>query len=298
MIFRIFIGLLFVSTAALALTPDFVDVAYGPHERDRLDFYPSKAAKGPAPLVVFIHGGGFRNGDKSKYAKDRDMASLVDGGVSCAAINYPFLTHMPIQDILKHCARAVQFLRSKAGEWSLDKNRFAAIGGSAGAGTSLWLATRDDLADPQASDPVLRESSRLTCAVCNATQATYDVTRWETFLGKAKPEFRTSEMEAALFYHQPGFAALSTEKGKAILSECDMLGWITPGDPPLLLNNPQVVDAPSNRGEWLHCIQHARAIAQECAADGVSCIVLQDQTGEKTSAAAFLLRHLVSKAKP
>lgn len=74
-----------------------------------------------------------------------------------------------------------------------------------------------------------------------------------------------------------------------------MLGWITPGDPPLLLNNPQVVPAPTNRGEWLHCIHHAREIAKECATDNVPCIVVQDQTGEKTSAAAFLLEKLTKR---
>ena len=296
MTFRALFAVFLASASLHALTPDLADVAYGPHERNKLDLYQTKASNGPAPVVVFIHGGGFRNGDKSKYAKDKELAALVNGGVTCATINYPFLTSAPVQDILKHCARAVQFLRSKSGEWKLDKTRFAAIGGSAGAGTSLWLATRDDLADPNATDPVLRESTRLTCAVCNATQATYDVTRWESFLGPAKPEFRTSELEAALFYHQPGFAALTTtDKGKAILKECDMLGWITPGDPPLLLNNPQVVPAPTNRGEWLHCIHHAREIAKECAADNVPCIVVQDQSGEKTNAAAFLLEKLLHK---
>ncbi|MBL9133866.1 MAG: hypothetical protein JNG86_21825 [Verrucomicrobiaceae bacterium] len=279
--------------AAGALKPDFTDVAYGTHERSKLDLYLAKGAEGKnTPLVVLIHGGGFRNGDKNRWGADKGTKELLSQGISCAALNYPFLDHMPVQDILRQCALAVQFLRSRAGEWKLDKTRFAAMGGSAGAGTSLWLATHDDLADPEASDPVRRESTRLVCAVCNSTQATYDVTRWESFLGKPKPEFRTSETEAALFYHLPSFTDFATEKGKSILKECDMLSWITKDDPPLLLNNPQVVPEPTNRGEWLHCIHHAREIHKECAADGVPCVVLQDQTGEKTSATAFLVKHL------
>ncbi len=51
-------------------------------------------------------------------------------------------------------ARAIQFLRSKAGEWNLDPKRFAAFGGSAGTGISLWTGLHDDLADPKSSDPV------------------------------------------------------------------------------------------------------------------------------------------------
>lgn len=279
-----------------ALKPDFADVAYGPHERDRLDLYLAKGAEGKnTPLVVMIHGGGFRNGDKSRWAADKDTKALLTQGISCAAVNYPFLDHMPIQDILRHCARAVQFLRSRSGEWKLDKAHFAAMGGSAGAGTSLWLAAHDDLADPKAEDPVLRESTRLSCAVCNSTQATYDVTRWPSFLGEPKPDFRTSETEAAMFYHLPAFTDLSTEKGKAILKECDMLSWITKDDPPLLLSNPQVIEAPTNRGEWLHCIHHAREIHKHCEAAGAPSTVAQDAKGEKQTTTQFLARYLLGK---
>ena len=282
---------------ANALKPDVIDVAYGTHERNKLDLFLAKNATQPTPLVVMIHGGGFRNGDKNRWANDKTIGELLAKGISCAAINYPFLDAMPIQDILHQCARSVQFLRARAGEWNLDKTRFAAMGGSAGAGTSLWLATRDDLADPNATDPILRESSRLVCAVCNATQATYDVSRWESFLGQAKPEFRTSEVEAAMFYRLPSIESFMTESGKAVLHECDMLSWITKDDPPLLLNNSQVVEAPTNRGEWLHCIHHAREVHKECVADGVSCIVIQDQPEPKSKPVEFLISHLLAPAK-
>lgn len=274
-----------------ALKPDFTDVAYGTHERDRIDVYLAKSEQ-PTPVVFAIHGGGFRNGDKSRWGSDKQMGELIAKGVTCVAVNYPFLDSMPIQDILRHCARAVQFTRLKAAEWKLDKARFASMGGSAGAGTSLWLATRDDMADPKAEDPVLRESTRLSCAVCNATQATYDLTRWQTFLGPVKPEFNTSEAEGALFYGLSSIADFATDRGKAVLRECDMLGWITKDDPPLFLNNAQVVPAPTNRGEWLHCIHHAREVHKECSAEGVPCIVLQDAPEPKPDAITFLLQHL------
>jgi len=68
--------------------------------------------------------------------------------------------HGPLGD----AARALQFVRSKAAEWNIDKTRIGATGGSAGACSSLWLAFHDDLADPKSSDPVARESTRLLCA--------------------------------------------------------------------------------------------------------------------------------------
>jgi len=130
--------------------PTFENVAYGPHERNVLDFWKAEAER-PAPLVVFIHGGGFVGGDKAKVRGSPVLARCLEAGVSFAAINYRFRKHAPIQDIVRDCARAIQFLRTKAGEWHIDPKRIASYGGSAGAGTSLWLAFHDDLADPDAS---------------------------------------------------------------------------------------------------------------------------------------------------
>jgi acetyl esterase/lipase len=243
-------------------------------------------------VVVFIHGGGFRAGSKESYRADGKLSEMLKSGVSCAAINYRYLEHAPIQDILRDCARAVQFLRSKAGEWNLDKTRVAASGGSAGAGSSLWLATHDDLADPKAPDPVLRESSRVCCAALYGTQATYDVTRWESFLGPAQPGF-WQEAELAMFYHLPTKEALASEEGKRVLRECDMLGWITKDDAPIYMDSNQDVPKPSNRGEWLHSTQHARTVKKQLAACGVECVLVQDEKNARPNVADFLRKHLL-----
>jgi hypothetical protein len=59
-------------------------------------------------------------------------------------------------------------------ERNLDATRLAATGGSAGAGISLWLGFHDDLADPDNEDPVLRQSTRLTCMAVYNGQTSYD----------------------------------------------------------------------------------------------------------------------------
>ncbi|MCE9630873.1 MAG: alpha/beta hydrolase [Planctomycetia bacterium] len=277
---------------ANALAADVADVAYGPHERCRLDLYLPQRAASPTPLVVLIHGGGFKQGDKRQWATNDVTRELLDKGVACAAINYPFVDSMPIQDVLRQCGRAVQFLRAHADEWRLDPTRVAIMGGSAGAGTALWLATRDDLADPAASDPVLRESTRPMCAVCYATQATYNFSRWESFLGDFSAVVRDSDAEAARFYHLPSIESLESDRGRAIREECDMLRWITADDPPLLLDSPETAAVPTTRSHVVHSIKHARAVRAECAADGVECIVRQDHPGPPPRAVEFLLAKL------
>ncbi|MFO0946949.1 MAG: alpha/beta hydrolase [Planctomycetota bacterium] len=196
------------------LPPTRENVKYGPHERNAFDIWlaPSKE---PTPLLVFIHGGGFINGDKGSIRGKKVIRECLSRGVSFASINYRFRTQAPIQEILRDAARSIQYLRSHAKEWNIDPTRIAAFGGSAGAGTSLWLAVHDDLADPNADDPVLRESSRLTAAGLLNGQASYDLRDWEAIVGPAP--FQRSPKERLDFH---GFASkeeMSSAEGDKIM---------------------------------------------------------------------------------
>ena len=271
------------------LQPTLGEVSYGPHERNVLDFWQAEG-EGARPVVVFIHGGGFTSGDKAMWRKRPELAELLENGVSCAAINYRFRESAPIQDILRDGARAVQYLRSQAGAWGIDPERIAGWGGSAGAGTSLWLATRDDLADAENADPVLRQSSRLQAAVLQSTQATYDLTKWESFLGPADPAWWKDPNEMATFYHLATRADLEKPEALPILQECDMLRWISAEDAPLFINNNQPNTPSTNRGHYLHHPAHAHEIEKCCAAVGVRCEWVQGDTAPKVeSPVAFVL---------
>ena len=157
--------------------PTLANVAYGSHERQVLDFWRAESPT-PTPLVFYIHGGGWVNGDKARGAPvDRYLAA----GISVVAINYRFVTQAivagvqpPVQWPLHDAARALQLVRSKAAEWNLDAARIGATGGSAGACSSLWLAFHADLADPRSADPIARQSTRLWCAAVTGAQTTLD----------------------------------------------------------------------------------------------------------------------------
>jgi hypothetical protein len=152
--------------------PDLANVAYGPHERNVLDLWKARSETA-TPLWVFIHGGGFRGGDKGQVSAGL-LKRMLQEGISVASINYRYSQQAIFPAPFADSARAIQFLRSKAKEYNLDPKRVAASGGSAGAGISLWLAFHDDLADASNADPVLRESTRLVCAAVNAGQTSYD----------------------------------------------------------------------------------------------------------------------------
>jgi acetyl esterase/lipase len=124
-------------------------------------------------VVVYIHGGGFVGGDK-RSVQPGLLKECLESGISVAAIHYRFVTTHPFPAPQHDGARAIQFLRSKAGEWNIDTKGIAAYGGSAGAGISLWLAFHDEVADPKSDDPVARESSRLSAAGSFGGQTSYD----------------------------------------------------------------------------------------------------------------------------
>jgi hypothetical protein len=270
--------------------PTHADVRYGPHERNVLDLWLAKSDK-PTPLVVFIHGGGFVGGDKSKASPD-SIRRCLDAGVSFMSISYRFREQAPIQAILRDAARAIQFVRLHAAKYNLDPQRIAAHGGSAGAGTSLWLAVHEDLADPKNNDPALRQSSRLAAAGCMNGQATYDMTEWEKIIGKFKPEWIRGEDEDIKFYHFKSRDDFKTDAGKKVLADCSMISQLTKDDPPIIMTCSMPDGEPTNRGELVHHPRHAQAIKKRCDEVSVKCeIYLRDSSG-KGDVIAFLLKQL------
>src|SRR5688500_9431525 len=169
------IALLSLSHSMAEELKPLTNVPYGRHARQVLDFYPAKSGK-PTPVVFYIHGGGWRGGDKKTNPQ-----AFNDKGISVVAINYRYVDNgveqkiePPVKAPLEDAARALQFVRSKASEWNLDKKRIGATGGSAGACSSLWLAFHDDMAEPKSDDPIARESTRLHCAAVNGAQTSLD----------------------------------------------------------------------------------------------------------------------------
>jgi len=295
------LGILLIACASAAQAaepqrpvPDLENVAYGPHARNVLDLWKAKSDK-PTPLVVFIHGGGFVNGDKGQIRNRPQVKQCLDAGASFASINYRFREHAPIQDILRDAARAIQFIRSHAQEWNIDPARIAAYGGSAGAGTSMWLAFHDDLADPDAADPVLRQSSRLTAAGSLNGQASYDLRDWAGVLGKSS--FERPEAEWVAFYHFQSADDARTAAADRIMRDCSMLNLISKDDVPVALACTVPAGEPQDRNAYVHHPKHSTVIADRLKEHGIDCLLLLGddvsvRDSQATKVVAFLLDKL------
>lgn len=227
----------------------FLDVPYDVHERTVLNFWQA-AGDGPRPLLVFIHGGGWTNSAKPDTADG--FAAYLRRGISVAAINYRYSTQAPLPAPVHDAARALQFIRSKAKEWNIDKERVALTGSSAGGCTSLWLAFHDDLADPAANDPVARESTRVIAAAVSVAQASIDPKVIEGWLG---PNVLCHRM-IWLSVGEPDMASAlrNYEQHRQTYHEFSPYNHYTAGDPPVLMTYNRPMTLPSVDGN--HGIHH------------------------------------------
>jgi acetyl esterase len=250
-------------------TPDHENVPYGPHERNVLDIWLAKSDQ-PTPLVIYYHGGGFRGGDK-RTIQPQLLEGLLKAGVSVAAANYRLTDTAPYPAQMHDCARALQFLRLHAAEYNLDPTRVGATGGSAGAGISLWLAFHDDLADPNNEDEVLRQSTRITCAVVYAAQSSYDP-RFH------KELFGTDQVEPALIalFGMSGPQDVNDPKFWPLFEDASALTHLTADDAPVFAFYPQANDPlpPNPPGNlFIHHPKFGIVLKERMDAVGVECIV-------------------------
>jgi acetyl esterase/lipase len=247
------------------MSPTHADVKYGPHERNVMDVWLAESQK-PTPVLVSIHGGGFRGGNKS--VSGELLRQCLASGISVAAITYR-LTDAAIAPAQFHDgARAVQFLRSKAKEWNFDPRRFAATGGSAGAGISLWLGFHDDLADPKNADPVLRESSRLTCVSVYNGQTTYD----PRTIRELMPDSAVFKIEPLVLLFGTGLDdpdRVPPEKQR-LFEEVSAMPHLTKDDPPALLTYGQPMDGKPD----IHHPIFGKVLKEKMDALGIRCDVI------------------------
>ena len=211
--------------------PTHANVAYDTHERTVLDFWQAEGP-GPRPLLVYIHGGGWMKGDKRAV---KNVEVYLKQGISVAAINYRLLETDSLPTPVHDAARAVQFLRSKAKEWKIDKNRVVVSGGSAGACSSLWIACHDDLANPQSDDPVERESTRVQGAGVLSAQTSIDPKVIEPWIG---PKVFLSMIYKAVGEDSLEAMLQNYSKHEALYEEFSPINHLSKDDPPLYLESP------------------------------------------------------------
>jgi acetyl esterase/lipase len=247
-------------------TPTHKDVAYDSlHPSQALDIYLAKSDK-PTAAMIHIHGGGWRAGSKNNIPAWLSEA-VSEGWLSVVSIEYRFTdvaTH-PAQ--VNDCMHAIQFVRQHAQEWNIDTKRIGVTGGSAGGHLSLWVALHDDIADPNATDPARRQSSRVACAVSFAGP-----TDWSLLadIEHKHPAYRQ------LIGYEPTTPLEKMEKQK--ISDVSPISFATQDDPPVMQVHGDQDD--------IVPIQHARRLESRLKSIGVKTELVVIEGGEHSVAGA------------
>lgn len=220
------------------------------------------------------------------------LKALLENGITVMAINYRLSPEVSFPAHFMDAARAIQYARLHAKEWNIDPKRVGAVGNSAGAGTALWLGMHDDLADPASNDPVLRESSRLSCIVARSGQSSYDPRVIKEWVGQGAA---THPVLPAFWGLKPD--ELDTPKAHKIYEACSPITHLTKDDPPVYAYHGESAGQPPpdqrpDRG--IHHINFALRLKERMDKLGIECIVRRSDEVKDSDreASEFFAKHL------
>ena len=149
------------SSQPIALWPEGAPGALGKEDKDvpTLTPYLPEAGQGTGAAIVICPGGGY--GGLADHEGPTYALFLNQQGVAGFVLKYRLGSHgyrHPV--MLQDAARAVRLVRARAGDWQVDPKRVGIMGSSAGGHLASTLMTHFDAGNPEADDPVERQSSR------------------------------------------------------------------------------------------------------------------------------------------
>ena len=125
-------------------------------------FYPAKA-DAPAPLIIWVHGGGWSGGDK----RDNPALGMLKLGYAVASLNYRFSQEAIYPAQIQDCKGAIRWLRANAQKYNINPKRFGVWGASAGGHLVALLGTGGDAKELEGDiGGNLGQSSSVQC-VCD-----------------------------------------------------------------------------------------------------------------------------------
>jgi acetyl esterase/lipase len=190
-------------------------VTYNAGSRLAMDLARHKGI-GPYPAIVAIHGGGFSAGDRASYTPL--ILRLAQHGYVAASIDYRLAPGSQFPAALQDAKTAVRFLRANAAKYSVDPERIAALGDSAGATLALLLGMTPGVPEFEGGGPNRDVSARVSCVVAFS----------------ALTDFAHSAGNGLEVKTLSWFLGGSFENTPAVYLQASPVNWTTPQAPPVL----------------------------------------------------------------
>jgi acetyl esterase/lipase len=144
------------------------DVVYGSAggEKLKMDIYvPQTATNKPLPVAVYVHGGGWEMGDKSRSGAALAIPELLKRGYLVASINYRLAPKYKFPAQIEDAKCAIRFLRASAATYELNPERVGVWGDSAGGHLVALLGLADAKAGFEGSGGYAEQSSKVQAVV-------------------------------------------------------------------------------------------------------------------------------------
>jgi len=195
-----------------------------PNQSQSLDLYlPTKASK--VPLIVFIHGGAWLQGDK---AEAKDIALLLaQAGFAVASINYRLTNQAVFPAQIDDCRAAVSYLRKRAADYNFDGDRIGVWGVSAGGHLAALLGTDQKFPDTTGS---------AVQAVCDWCGPTNLVSVAGQAGSRTKIDYDSKDGPVALL-----LGGLASEKVE-LAKQASPITFVSKDDPPILIVHGDIDD--------------------------------------------------------
>ncbi len=242
----------------------YKNISYGPDRKNTLDLWIADS-KSNSPFVIYIHGGGFGAGSKNAaYSKNnfKRVKKLLKNNISFATIDYSFKNNEDfLFSSLNDAKRALQFLRFNSEKYNLLKDKVALMGSSAGATSSLWIGLQDDMSDKNSPDPILRESTKVSCIVGMAAAHSLNLNRWKNMADVDEAYLKSifkkylGKMDAEKW--------MQRSFDENYISEFDFFEKMDANDPPIFIFNPGKNRKPKNIADFHHNPLHAKVLKQK-----------------------------------
>jgi len=221
------------ASATFAQTPQGVivekDVVYGQCDGVdlKLDLAIPPEQEGTFPVVVCIHGGAWQLGNKSDY--DTHIRLLASYGYVAASVGYRLAPQHQWPAQIQDVKCAVRYLRKHAEEFSIDPNRIAALGDSAGAHLALLVGLMNDNDGFNSAGGNAGQSSEVR-AVINFSGPS-ELATWRV-LPAVEEEF--------FAYHKRDSDGIledllgTADRSDAVMTQASPVHYVDSGDPPIL----------------------------------------------------------------